>query len=113
MYYILQKLQLALLQRSLAALLGTAKACVQPHQTDNKKCKESTDTEDNAISYAFRDRGTILEEAGLVVVLMQTRSVEKTDSLHNIISVAAKAGSAVFATIDLTTDQIRISEAQI
>ena len=89
------------------ALRGTAKACVQPHQADNKKCKESTDTEDDAISNAFRDRGTILEEAGLVVILMQTKSVQRTNSLHNSISIAAKAGSADSATT-IAIDQIRI-----
>jgi hypothetical protein len=89
------------------ALRGTAKACVQPHQADNKKCKESTDTEDDAISNAFRDRRTILEEAGLVVILMQTKSVQRTNSLHNSISIAAKAGSADSATT-IAIDQIRI-----
>jgi len=99
----LQRLQLALLQRSLVALLGTTKASVQPHQTDNKKCKESTDTEDDAISNAFRDRGTILEEAGLVVILMQTKSVERTNSLHNSTLLQRKQDP----TIDLTIDQIQ------
>jgi hypothetical protein len=78
------------------ALLGTAKACVQPHQTDNKKCKESTDTKDNAVSNAFRDCGTILEEAGLVVILMQTKSVQRTNSLHNMMCVAAGAACRCF-----------------